>query len=87
MIGRYLLRTVKVPSLPYMGGRPALVTVTSFSTRATNEHREESIRDLANSIDTTLTEEQKVYVAKIKKDIRGPGKVRCKKLKKRDVLA
>lgn len=32
------------------------------------------IQDIANSIDTTLTEEQKEYVAKIKKQIRGGHK-------------
>lgn len=37
------------------------------------------IQDIASSIDTTLTEEQKEYVAKIKKQIRGGHKSpRCK---------
>lgn len=39
-----------------------------------------NIQDLASQIDTTLTPEQKIYVDKLKKKIRGgPLSVRCKR--------
>ena len=69
MIGRVIFRTLNKPGNKDVF--PMMCKTLQVSTFCTESGVKQNIRDIAKNIDTTLTAEQKEYVDKLKKKIRG----------------